>query len=292
MNDNSVNQQNVNSASGFIRCPKCGAEMKADARYCMKCGNLNYAHPANETMKQYAWQNIKDGYFVAGANINDGSALSIPSTGMSSEPIFKTCLIVNVIIHLVLACLSAIPLFIFTKSIIWCLVVVLVYGIIFLFNYSFQCIYIKAHRPWWAYYVPLYNLYVFFDIAMSSGWMFLLTFIPIVGLIFMLVAYYKLGKKFYKNGVLTLLFPFVMIPVIGLDKDSELSIKELDGGSFGVVDLSRKTKSEKDYSARKFFIAAFILIGFGLFLYFAWPYIEKAVREAYEYFKILLETFE
>ena len=34
-------------------CPRCGAEMKPEQRYCMKCGALNYDHPDNQGMKQY-----------------------------------------------------------------------------------------------------------------------------------------------------------------------------------------------------------------------------------------------
>ena len=34
-------------------CPRCGAEMKPEQRYCMKCGALNYEHPDNQKMKQY-----------------------------------------------------------------------------------------------------------------------------------------------------------------------------------------------------------------------------------------------
>ena len=45
--------------------------MKKDSRYCMKCGQLNYAHPDNESMKQYAWQSIKEGNYVSGANMNN-----------------------------------------------------------------------------------------------------------------------------------------------------------------------------------------------------------------------------
>ena len=36
-----------------MNCPRCGAEMKPDQRYCMKCGALNYDHPDNQKMKQY-----------------------------------------------------------------------------------------------------------------------------------------------------------------------------------------------------------------------------------------------
>ena len=34
-------------------CSRCGAEMKKSARYCLKCGNLNYDHPDNEKYKKF-----------------------------------------------------------------------------------------------------------------------------------------------------------------------------------------------------------------------------------------------
>ena len=34
-------------------CPRCGAEMNPEQRYCMKCGALNYEHPDNQKMKNY-----------------------------------------------------------------------------------------------------------------------------------------------------------------------------------------------------------------------------------------------
>ena len=39
--------------ANYIYCSKCGAPMKEDARYCMKCGTLNYDHPDNQYMKKY-----------------------------------------------------------------------------------------------------------------------------------------------------------------------------------------------------------------------------------------------
>lgn len=34
-------------------CPRCGEKMKTNARYCMKCGYLNYNHPENASLKPY-----------------------------------------------------------------------------------------------------------------------------------------------------------------------------------------------------------------------------------------------
>ncbi len=63
----SIDEQNVgipatanSSTTTIINCSRCGAQMRNDARYCMKCGNLNYAHQENKSMQQYATNNSKD----------------------------------------------------------------------------------------------------------------------------------------------------------------------------------------------------------------------------------------
>ena len=43
-----------------IYCSRCGAEMKASSRYCMKCGNLNYDHPDNASMKKILGKEQKE----------------------------------------------------------------------------------------------------------------------------------------------------------------------------------------------------------------------------------------
>ena len=43
----------------IIYCSRCGAEVNSKSRYCMKCGNLNYNHDANENMRPYIQQDSK-----------------------------------------------------------------------------------------------------------------------------------------------------------------------------------------------------------------------------------------
>jgi hypothetical protein len=55
-------------------CSRCGAEMDVNSRYCMKCGNLNYSHEANESMRdimqvQEQTYQIGSGQFIVN---NDG----------------------------------------------------------------------------------------------------------------------------------------------------------------------------------------------------------------------------
>ena len=88
--------------------------------------------------------------------------------------------------------------------------------------------------------------------------MFLTILVPVLGEILAIVLLFNLGKKFYKNGILTVFFPYVMIPIIAFDKNSEYSmlakavIEEKEEKAASVS--GKKTDSEKAYGRKKFFI--------------------------------------
>ena len=282
----------VVSNSNVIRCPKCGEEMKKTARYCMKCGNLNYAHPDNESMKQYAWQNIKQGYFIAGANIDKDEPLTM--TGVSNNSLSKSnpylaCLITNSILLGLLALVFLLPALLTGGGIGYVFGVLIFVGILFIFSYSSQRILIKGGQPWWSAFIPVYNMYTSYAVAVGNGWMFLVTFIPIVGFFYALYALYSLGVRFGKNGWLTLFFSFVMIPIIGLEKDGEASIySEKDRLPDNKLASNGKTASENRYGRKKFFITIIILIIIGVLVYIFWPVILSLFRlflEHMEFYK-------
>ena len=60
-------------------------------------------------------------------------------------------------------------------------------------------IFVKAGEHGWACLVPFYGNYVMFRIVFGNGWLFLLQFIPLVGMIMALVANFRLGKVFGKS---------------------------------------------------------------------------------------------
>lgn len=279
------------SNPNILICSKCGSEMKKESRYCMKCGNLNYLHPDNESMKQYAWQSIKQGHFISGANLDDKQPLSMTdanANSVSNVNPFKACIITNIILHVLLAAglifLCNMPFSLIGQTIPIGAIISILGGVVitFILNYSMQALYIKAGEPWWGYYVPIYNNYIMFKISMGSGWLFLTMLIPIVGGIFGLMSLYHLGRKFYKNGWLTLFFPFIMIPIIGLDKNSEYSLLARAAAiSDSQVDASGKTASEKAYGRKKFFITVIMLVIIAVVIYFAWPYLAPIVEKIY-----------
>ena len=57
-------------------------------------------------------------------------------------------------------------------------------------------LYMKAGKPGWASIVPFYNLYCLYEMAFGNGWLFLLTFVPLVNVVISIVMCFKLAKAF------------------------------------------------------------------------------------------------
>lgn len=84
-------------------------------------------------------------------------------------------------------------------------------------------IFTKAGKHGWASLIPFYNLYVLFQIAGFSGWMFLLLLIPFVDVVVIILLYYQLSKAFgkgvgYTLGLLFLNTIFTLILGLGSSK--------------------------------------------------------------------------
>lgn len=84
----------------------------------------------------------------------------------------------------------------------------------------------KAGRPGWAALVPIYNLYVLYEIAGMKGWYVFLSFIPFVGTIIMMVfsimSCFKIATAFGKEtgfGFGLLLLAPVFYSILGFSKD-------------------------------------------------------------------------
>ena len=250
----------MNDNSYTIFCSRCGAEMKSSARYCMKCGNLNPDHPENKSMEKFMPKS--QGYFVgSGKSIvgtldpNSGLILSVANnTGSSKMCFLLTFGIYFIIVFLIglstVLGLSNIHDIIYTNLAVTFLII----SLIFIFIYSSERMYMKMNKPWWAALVPFYNYFVLSDIIFNNMFLGFLIFVPMVGNIYMLILYYKLGKAFNKNGFLTALFPLIMIPIIGFG-DSLYNNRSY-------VKNDSKNSLEKDYKFKKisFSFAIFLII--------------------------------
>ena len=250
----------MNDNSYTIFCSRCGAEMKSSARYCMKCGNLNPDHPENKSMEKFMPKS--QGYFVgSGKSIvgaldpNSGLILSVANnTGSSKMCFLLTFGIYFIIVFLIglstVLGLSNIYDIIYTNLAVTFLII----SVIFIFIYSSERMYMKMNKPWWSALVRFYNYFVLSDVIFDNMFLGFLIFVPMVGNIYMLILYYKLGKAFNKNGVLTALFPLIMLPIIGFG-DSLYNNRSY-------IKNDSKNSLEKDYKFKKisFSFAIFLII--------------------------------
>lgn len=76
----------------------------------------------------------------------------------------------------------------------------------------------KAGKPGWACIVPIYNMIVLVEIAEKPLWWVALFFIPIANIIFIIMTYNEIAKKFGKEAGFTvglIFLPFVFWPILG-----------------------------------------------------------------------------
>lgn len=203
-------------------CPRCGAEMKPEQRYCMKCGALNYEHPDNQKMKTYI---TPEEFDQANKDYNDASKHEVETVefaGRTYETKTKkkkgyidarSAVLLLLIITILLGLLAY---FWLNYSITFILAICVIYFIISFFVIVSALIYMKGGYSGFTPIIPFYSQYAYYDIAVGNGWKFLFLLIPVFGLFYGMYVNYRLGKVFNKNGWLTLFFPIIMLPVIAL----------------------------------------------------------------------------
>ncbi|MBU0681418.1 MAG: signal peptidase I [Proteobacteria bacterium] len=75
----------------------------------------------------------------------------------------------------------------------------------------------KAGQPGWACLIPFYNIYIFLVIAGKPAWWLVLLLIPVVNIIFAVIACIAFAKKFGKDalfGVGLVLLGIVFFPIL------------------------------------------------------------------------------
>ena len=78
-------------------------------------------------------------------------------------------------------------------------------------------VFVKAGRPGWAVLIPIYNTYVFLKIAGKPGWWLILFFIPLLNLIFGIIATIAFAQSFGKGAgfaVGLIFLPIIFIPIL------------------------------------------------------------------------------
>ena len=90
----------MNDDNGYtIYCSRCGEPMNSNSRYCMKCGNLNYDHPANKNMQKFINKD-NNNYQVGEGKIISEKSLEVSEATNTGNP--TLCFIVNFSIYLIL----------------------------------------------------------------------------------------------------------------------------------------------------------------------------------------------
>jgi len=78
-------------------------------------------------------------------------------------------------------------------------------------------VFTKAGKPGWAVLIPFYNAYVFLKIAGKPGWWLILLLVPVLNIIFGIIALAALAQNFGKGAgfVVGLIFlPFIFYPIL------------------------------------------------------------------------------
>lgn len=255
-----MNQDNMK-----IYCPRCGSEMNSNSRYCMKCGYLNANNEANQNMQQYIPKQEVNSYQIgSGQNINqpvvsnNNQIVNSIATDTGNKLI---CFLVNYFIYLLVLGISfftsfnKITISLDTLKNSTFIYVAFISSIVFLFIYSMQLIFMKCNKRWWAALVPVYNFMILTEIVFNKKWLGLLLLIPGVGQVFLLVIFYIMGTKFKFNGLLTMLFPIIFIPIMGFGS------RFYEGRNY----VNEERDLEKDYKRKKIFfitILIFLVLSF------------------------------
>jgi len=96
-------------------------------------------------------------------------------------------------------------------SLVWLAIVVLVIA-------GIWKVFTKAGQPGWGSLIPIYNLYLFTQIAGRPGWWVLLMLIPLVNFVIGILLCIDIAKKFGKGtgfGIGLLLLGFIFYPILG-----------------------------------------------------------------------------
>ncbi len=78
-------------------------------------------------------------------------------------------------------------------------------------------IFAKAGKPGWASLIPIYNAYVFLEIAGKPGWWLVLLLIPIVNIVVSIIALLAFCRNFGQGGgfaVGMIFLPIIFYPIL------------------------------------------------------------------------------
>lgn len=279
----------MNNDDRVIYCSRCGAEMKASSRYCMKCGNLNYDHPENNNMKKFIDEKnvqsyeVGSGKFIMGNVSNNSGVIKSIANNTGNKGL---CFYLTFSLYLVLLLISIFPLF-FKGNFSLDTVVAstfpikcIIFSVAFLYIYSIELLFMKANKRWWAGLIPIYNVMILSEMAFNKKNLGLIVLVPVVGVIYLFVLFYKIGEKFEYSGIITVLFNVVMIPVIAFGDHL------YDKRTFTDDSVN---STEVDYKRKKTFLLmalVFCIIGIALLVYANMTQVKSTSEGASNYYYV------
>lgn len=253
-----------------VLCPRCQTEMKSNARYCMKCGYLNYNHPENIALKPYM------GKLQESTNYVNGQAETRQFLGNrkmhevrfgSKTGSKKLCFFINVISYLLLMALSFFLVYRNYDYLIDLLYSALPYlflavTVLFIYLYAIELIFMKMNERWWFAFVPILNIFKLSYRGMGSYWFGLLAFVPGVNIIYLFILAYKIGVKFGYNGFLFMLFWPVFIPMCGFGSNPYDGITYVTGLDNSSIEKEYKLTNTFIASTTTVLVLCLVLIGY------------------------------
>ena len=272
----------MNEEKNTIYCSRCGAEMSDNSRYCMKCGNLNYNHDANEGMRPFIENPANETYQVGSGkfavqNSNDTSVHTMIGNNTGNK---KLCFLFTFFTYVL--SLGICFLLNHTNLTIYYFISVVVVSFFFLYVYALELIFMKSNKTWWSALIPVYNGMVLSDITFHKSWIGILLLIPIVGQVLFLILLYRLGKSFRYSGILTALLSIIYILLIGYGNhfyEGHAFTESIDDNKF----------LEKEYKYKKIFltfISICLVISFGVIAFFHSSDIKKIIKSFSSYYYV------
>lgn len=239
-----------------MQCIKCGSLMRETDRCCMNCGALNMINPENNYMKPLVTKVEKKmkNTPVVEKDYNYYKNKLIKEQESDKNASILIWVIIGVITFLEILVLIFFGAFVsnvlselgLPETIAIVSNIILIF-ILIISNFSFACkqmILKKAKMNWWGMYIPIYKEFLIYQVSLDKGWYFLLptacmylinyssnyadlvsqmgvVCLSALGVITIVVLeIYKnisLARRFEVSPILTVLFPFVMYPIIALN---------------------------------------------------------------------------
>lgn len=103
------------------------------------------------------------------------------------------------------------------------------FAVIILLIVSVWKIFTKAGQPGWASIIPIYNTIIFLKIVNKPWWWLFIFMIPIVGIVFAIIATHRLSLSFGKGAGYTLgimFLPFIFFPMLAFGDASYRQLPE------------------------------------------------------------------